>query len=295
MEESIRKAAALIEALPYIQKFRESTVVIKFGGSAMEDPECTRSVLRDIVFMECAGMRPLIIHGGGKAITNRLASEGVQSQFVDGLRYTDETTIELVDEVLHDQVNANLISIMHELNGKPYPLSGKDVLRAKKLLGKDSTGARQKDLGYVGEVINIDTQQIHWVLERTEVPVITPVARDMDGTVYNVNADMVACRMAAELKADKLVFLSDVPGILESTAEDASPIPTIKTTEVEPMIRREVIAGGMVPKIRSAADAVREGTGKVHLIDGRTPHSLLLEIFTDKGIGTEIVPPETTP
>jgi acetylglutamate kinase len=289
MQELIQKAAVLVEALPYIQEFRDSVVVVKFGGSAMEEPECTRGVLRDIVFMECAGMRPLIVHGGGKAITARLKQAGVETRFVHGLRYTCEKTMGIVDQVLHDEINADLVRTMGELGGRPFAMSGKNVLRAEKLTERDPTTGEAVDLGLVGQVVNVDTEQIRWVLGRRQVPVITPVGRDMNGCVYNINADMAACRIAEQLQAHKLVFLSDVPGILRDPKDEGSVISTIRRQDVEDHVRTGIISGGMVPKVRSAVAALQAGTRKVHMIDGRVQHSLLLEIFTDRGIGTQII------
>lgn len=284
MQQLIEKAAILMEALPYIQQFRDAVVVVKLGGSVMEDADKTRSVIRDVVFMECAGMRPVLVHGGGKAISAALKDGGIETRFIGGLRYTCQDTIKVVDRVLHDEINANLVALMDELNGKPFAMSGKNVLRAEKVVG----GAGEPDLGYVGQVVNVDTEQINWVLNRREVPVITPLGRDMDGIVYNINADMAACRIAAQLKARKLVFLSDVPGILGNPADESSLISTIALPEIEGHIASGLIGGGMVPKVRSAAEALQAGCGKVHMVDGRLQHSLLLEIFTDRGIGTQI-------
>ena len=290
VQELIEKAAVLIEALPYIQQFRDSVVVVKFGGSAMEKAECTRSVIRDVVFMECAGMRPAIVHGGGKAISARLAEEGIETRFVNGLRYTCSETIRVVDDVLHNQVNADLVRVMMELDGKPYPVSGKSVLRTERMTTTDQDTGEEKDLGFVGRVVNVDTEQLRWILGRREVPVITPLGRDMIDRGFNSNADMAACEIAAELKADKLVFLSDVPGLMRDPDDPTSLIPTIRRGDIEGLIEDGVISGGMVPKVRSAAAALDAGTKKVHMIDGRVLHSLLLEIFTDRGIGTQIVP-----
>jgi acetylglutamate kinase len=271
MQRLIEKAAILMEALPYIQEFRDSIIVVKFGGSAMEDPERKAGILKDIVFMECAGMRPVVVHGGGKAISAKLAAEKVETKFLQGLRYTCDRTISIVDDVLHNTVNAELVRIMDEFNGKPRAMSGKDVL------------------GHVGRVVDVDIEAINRVLDRREVPVVTPLGCDESGRVFNINADMAACRIAAKLKAKKLAFLSDVPGILKSADDEDSLISTIRMEEVDELIGNGVIHGGMVPKIRSAADALSEGVGKVHMIDGRVKHSLLLEIFTDQGIGTQIV------
>lgn len=289
MEQLIEKAALLIEALPYIQQFRNSVVLVKFGGSAMEDPEVTRGVIRDVVFMECAGMKPIIVHGGGKAISAQLKAEGVPTRFVNGLRYTCEKTIRVVDRVLHEQVNAGLVRMMREFNGRPCPVSGKNVLRAERETTTDPATGQAVDLGLVGRVVNVDTEQLRWVLGRGEVPVITPLACDMGGQVYNVNADMAACVVAAQMKVRKLVFLSDVPGVLRNPADETTLISTIRRGEVDTLIREGVLTGGMVPKIRSAVEAIDAGVSKVHMIDGRVRHSLLLELLTDRGVGTQIV------
>ncbi len=289
MEHLIGKASVLIEALPYIQQFRNSVVLVKFGGSAMEDPAATRSVIRDVVFMECAGMKPIVVHGGGKAISAQLKAEGVPTRFVNGLRYTCEKTIRVVDRVLHDQINADLVSLMREVDGRPCPVSGKNVLRAERETTTDPATGQEVDLGLVGRVVNVDTEQIRWVLARGEVPVITPLACDMNGLVYNVNADMAACVVAAQMRVRKLVFLSDVPGVLRDAGDESSLISTIRRNEVDGMIRDGILSGGMVPKVRSAAAAIDAGVSKVHMIDGRVQHSLLLELFTDRGVGTQIV------
>ena len=244
MQHLIEKAAVLIEALPYIQKFRNSTVLVKFGGSAMEDPAITRSVIRDIVFMECAGMKPIVVHGGGKAITAALKAEGVPTRFVNGLRYTCERTMRVVDRVLHGEINASLVKMMHDLGGKPFALSGKSVLRGEKVNTTDGATGAEVDLGFVGRVVNVDTEQIRWVLNRGEVPVLTPLACEMGGAVLNVNADMAACEVAAQLKCRKLVFLSDVPGVLRDPADESTLISTIRRQDIEPMIAAGVLTGG---------------------------------------------------
>lgn len=289
MQRLIEKANVLIEALPYIQEFRDSIVVVKAGGSFMEDAAAMRGVLRDLVFMECAGMRPVLVHGGGKAISARLKAENVETRFINGLRYTCEKTIRVVDDVLHNVINAELVRITDELGGRPYALSGKNVLRTERMMEKDENSGAELDLGFVGRVVNVDTEQILWVLNRKQVPVITPLGKDMNGVVYNVNADMAACQIAALLKARKLVFLSDVPGILRDAKDSNSLISTVRTSEVEALVSAGTISGGMVPKVRSAVEAIAAGCRQVHMIDGRLPHSMLLEIFTDTGIGTQIL------
>jgi acetylglutamate kinase len=290
MQKLIEKASTLIEALPYIQQFRNEIVVVKFGGSAMEDPERIRLVLQDILFMECAGMRVVVVHGGGKAINARLEEMKIPVKFVNGLRYTCDQTIGVVDDVLHNVINADLVRQLAEMGGKPVAVSGKRVLRAERITTKDKETGKELDLGFVGEVVAVDTEQIRWTLNEDKIPVIAPLGRDMNGCVYNINADMAACRIAGELQARKLVFLSDVPGILQNPKDEASLIPTIRRSEVNAMVSSGVISGGMIPKVKSAIDALDMGTRKVHMIDGRLPHSLLLEIFTEKGIGTEILP-----
>lgn len=289
MDKLIEKAAILMEALPYIQEFRDSVVVVKLGGSVIEDSTKTRSVIRDIVFMECAGMRPLIVHGGGKAINSRLEEEGIKSHFIDGLRYTSRDAVEVVDDVLHNNINSSLCQLMKTLNGHPRTLSGKDILEAERYEKNDPETGKTTDWGYVGRITGVDTAAINALLMENHVPIITPLAIGReDNAIYNINADTVACEIAAALQARKLAFLSDVPGILKNPDDDNSLIPTIKITDIENLIADSIIGKGMIPKVRSAAEAVRAGTEKVHMIDGRVQHSLLLEIFTKRGVGTQI-------
>ena len=289
MQKLIQKANVLIEALPYIQSFRDSTVVVKAGGSFMENTEALRGVLKDLVLLECFGIRVVLVHGGGKAINARLKAEKVETKFINGLRYTCDKTIHIVDDVLHHTINAELVATIRELGGRPFPVSGKNVLRAERIYEKDADG-NPLDLGFVGQVVNVDTEQIGWITARKEIPVVTPLAKDMNGIVYNINADMAACKVAAMLKARKLVFLSDVPGILRDAKDETTLISTIRATEVPAMIADGTLSGGMLPKVNSAVAALTAGCEKVHMIDGRIAHSLLLEIFTDQGIGTQIIP-----
>ena len=288
MRALIDKAAVLIEALPYIQQFRDAIVVVKFGGSAMENPECVESTLRDIVFMECVGMKPVIVHGGGKAISARLNALGIASHFINGMRHTCENTIGVVDDVLHTDVNAKVVDGMRKHGGRAQSLSGKSIILASKLAHQDE-GGEDVDLGYVGEVDDVDVQPVLEMLEKNEVPVITPLGMGADGKPYNINADISACRIAAALKARKLVFLSDVPGVLEDASDESSLISTIAMSDMPELVKRGVIAGGMVPKLTASVEALKAGTNKVHLVDGRVQHSLLLEIFTDQGVGTQII------
>ena len=289
MRKVIDKAAVLIEALPYIQKFRGALVVIKFGGSAMEDSELTRKTMRDIVFMECVGMKPIVVHGGGKAISAKLAELGIETRFINGLRHTCENTIRVVDDVLHNQVNKALLDAVTEAGGDAAALSGKTFLKAAKTTSRDSSTGKELDLGFVGEIVDVDVSPIRRTLDSGALPVIPPLGVDDVGQTYNINADIAACEIAMALGARKLVFLSDVPGILRDPDDEASVIPTITVDEVDSLIERNVISGGMAPKIKSAEAALRSGVNKVHIIDGRIKHSLMLEIFTDTGIGTEII------
>jgi len=287
-QKYISKAAVLIEALPYIQKFRGALVVVKFGGSAMEDAMCAESALRDIVLMECVGMKPVVVHGGGNAISARLKELKIETRFVNGLRYTCEESIKVVDDVLHNQINRQLVQSIEKFGGQAVGLSGKDVIGAIPMNATDEAG-EPVDLGFVGEVDTVNVDPILAVTDRNEVPVITPLGTGADGAVFNINADFSACRIAEALAARKLVFLSDVPGILADSQDESSLIKTVCLSDVDRLIEDRTITGGMVPKIRSAVDALQAGTNKVHLVDGRIQHSLLLEIFTDEGVGTQIV------
>jgi acetylglutamate kinase len=289
MIKLIEKAAVLIESLPYIQDFRGETVVVKFGGSAMEDPELIESVLRDVVFMECIGMKPVIVHGGGKAISARLDSLGIPVKRTGGMRHTCEITIDVVDDVLHNEVNSNLLNLLDKHNGKAKRVSGKDILKAEKLFVKDPESGEDVDVGFVGHVHDVDAFHIQEIIDSGEVPVITPLAKDEHGNIYNINADIAAAKVAEALKARKLVFLSDVPGLLSDPSDESTLIPSIKVSEVESYIADGTISGGMLPKILSAVEALKAGSKKVHMIDGRMKHSLLLEVFTDHGVGTQII------
>ena len=287
--QAMEKAEVLTEALPYIQAFRDQIVVIKFGGSAMEDPQLTLRTMRDIVLLEAIGMKPVVVHGGGKAITARLKELNIETVFVNGLRKTCDKTIAVVDDVLHNQTNRHLVSGILAAGGKGTQISGKQILRAQRLTSKDPQTGEDLDIGYVGGIIAVDTAPILDALRHNFTPVIVPLATDFYGQPYNVNADMAACDIAKALKARKLMFLSDVPGILRDPKDESTLISSIKVPEVPGLIEDGVLSGGMLPKIKSSVDALENGVGEVHMIDGRVEHSLLLEIFTDRGIGTEIV------
>jgi acetylglutamate kinase len=288
MEKYIKKAGILLEALSYIQDFRDSIVVVKLGGSVMEDEELTVQVLRDIVFMECVGMRPVIVHGGGKAISSQLKKKDIPIRFINGLRYTCGNTINIVDDVLHNTVNNNIVEIIKSHGGRARRLSGKKILKAKKRYTQDNETGAKVDLGFVGEVYNVATKPILDIVESDVIPVITPLAVDPEGQIYNVNADVSAAKIAEFLNARKLVFISDVPGILRDVNDEKSVISTIRLNEISQYIDDKVVSGGMLPKINSAVEALHAGTNKVHMVDGRVKHTLLLEIFTDSGVGTQI-------
>ena len=289
MQKVIDKASVLIEALPYIQKFRDAIVVVKFGGSAMEDVELVKSTMRDIVFMECIGMRPVVVHGGGKAISAELKRRNIKVEFIHGLRNTCADTIKVVDNVLHEHVNKKLISHGEDAGGKVTSISGKKILNAEKLVPKCPDTGEDLDIGFVGNIIDVDTTEIFAALDQGLIPVIPPLGVGDDGQVYNINADIAACKITEALKARKLIFLSDVPGIMRDPEDESSVIGTVKADEIQKLIDEKVISGGMIPKVMSSLHALEAGTNKVHMIDGRLQHSLLLEIFTSEGVGTQIV------
>lgn len=289
VDTSIRKAAVLIEALPYIQRFRDAVVVIKFGGSAMEDPEHVEGVLADITFMECVGMRPVVVHGGGKAISRRMKEAGIESTFLRGLRVTCEKTIDIVSTVLKGEVNPAVVAAINRMGGRAEGVHGEDVFRVIRKTETDTATGETLDWGFVGEPGDVETRVIDECLQRNVIPVITPLGTGPDGKTHNINADTAAAAVARAVKARKLVYLSDVPGLLENGDDAASVIPTLRMVDVEELIRRGVISGGMLPKVKSGVEALRAGVRKVHMVDGRLTHSLLLEIFTDRGVGTEIV------
>ncbi|MEI6054665.1 MAG: acetylglutamate kinase [Lentisphaerota bacterium] len=289
MKTAIAKAAVLLEAMPYIQKFKGSTVVIKFGGSVLENQELANQALRDIVFLEMVGIKVVIVHGGGKEISAELEKMAIPVKFIKGQRYTCKKTIKVVDDVLHNIINPRIVSTIESHGGKAVKLSGKNILVGHKL--EPSSDTDNADLGFVGEVHNVDTREIKSILKDNIIPVITPLALGEDGkTIFNINADIAAAKVAEMLKANKLVFISDVPGVLKDSKNEDTLISTIYSDEIESYILDGTISGGMIPKIKSAQKALNAGANKVHMIDGRVKHSILLEIFTDTGIGTQILP-----
>lgn len=287
--EVTAKAKVLLEALPYVQDFRGSTFVVKYGGSFMDDPDpVTRTrVAYDIAFLAAVGINVVVVHGGGKAITKAMENSGLTASFVNGLRVTDEATIGVVKKTLDEIVNKDVCDAISSAKAKPKGLPGDTVLVCQKLTADDD--GNTVDLGYVGEVTEVKVKLIKKEIAEGFVPVISPVAEGYDGKPYNVNADLVAGRVASALRARRLVYMSDVPGLLAAPPDPATLISTLKIAQVDELKKNGVIDKGMRPKVASAIRALQEGVQRVHFIDGRLPHSLLLEIFTDKGIGTEIV------
>ena len=289
VNEVTAKAKVLLEALPYIQDFRGSTFVVKYGGSFMDDPDpVTRTrVAYDLAFLAAVGINVVVVHGGGKAITKAMEESGLAAKFVGGLRVTDEATIAIVKKTLDEIVNKDVCDAVSIAKGKPKGLPGDTVLVCQKLLTDDD--GKEIDLGFVGEVTEVKVKLIKKEIAEGFIPIISPVAEGYDGKPYNVNADLVAGRVASALRARRLVYMSDVPGLLANPADPESLISTLKISQVEDLKKKGVIDKGMRPKVGSAVRALEEGVQRVHFIDGRLAHSLLLEIFTDKGIGTEIV------
>jgi acetylglutamate kinase len=282
------KADALLEALPYFQQFRGRTVVIKYGGAAMESPELVQSVMRDIVFLEAVGINPVVVHGGGKAITAAMRQEKLQARFVDGLRVSDEASIKIIDRVLTEVISPSLAAKIQELGGKAQVLSGKEVLVAEKSPPRlDATGAKI-DLGFVGDITATETASLQKLLDAEIVPIISPLGRGRDGQVYNINADIAAAKIAQALQAHKIIYLSDVNGVRRDPRDETSLISTLTPAQIQHLKQEGVIEGGMIPKVDSALEALAGGVAKVHFLDGKKAHSLLLELFTDAGIGTEI-------
>jgi acetylglutamate kinase len=287
--EVTAKAKVLLEALPYIQDFRGSTFVVKYGGSFMDDPDPAGRlrVAHDIAFLAAVGINVVVVHGGGKAITKAMEVSGLKANFVNGMRVTDAATIAIVKKTLDEIVNKDVCDAISAAKAKPKGLPGDSVLVCQKLLTDDD--GNPVDLGFVGEVTEVKVKLIKKEIGDGFVPVISPVAEDNEGKPYNINADVAAGRVASALRARRLVYMSDVPGLLSAPPDPASLISTLKTSQVDDLKKKGVIDKGMRPKVASAIRALQDGVQRVHFIDGRLPHSLLLEIFTDKGTGTEIV------
>ena len=287
MEEIISKAATLLEALPYIQRFRGKIFVVKYGGSFMDSPEAEvrHRLARDIVFLEAVGINPVVVHGGGKAITRAVEAAGLPARFVQGQRVTDAATAEIVDRVLSREINPEIVQAIQDFGGKARGFAGTQIFRCRKFLQKGS----EADLGFVGDVYQVNADPLRECIRQNVTPVISPTARGEDGQTYNCNADVVAARTAIALKARRLVFMSDVPGLLREPTNDASLMTHLRAAEVPGLKSGGVIDRGMIPKVDSAVQAIESGVEKVQFVDGRIPHSVLLEIFTDAGVGTEVV------
>ncbi|NLK70970.1 MAG: acetylglutamate kinase [Clostridiales bacterium] len=276
------RSQVLIDALPYIQKYNNKIIVIKYGGNAMTNNELKQAVMSDIVLLSLVGIKVVLVHGGGPEINEMLGRLGIESKFIGGLRYTDKETVDVVKMVLTGKVNKELVALLTENKGNALGLCGIDgnMLIAEKLEG-------EVDLGYVGDIVEVNTKPILDALNNGYVPVIATVASSKDGHTYNVNADTAASRIAAELKAENLILMTDIAGLLRDPSDPSTLIPSVNVSEVPFMKRQGIISGGMIPKIDCCVEAVRRGVNKTSIIDGRVPHSILIEILSNEGIGTQ--------
>lgn len=280
----------LLEALPYFQEFRGKVFLIKVGGSAMDDPDLVRRLLRDVVFMELVGINPVLVHGGGKAISAAMKTAGLEATFVGGLRITTDDSMAIVERTLSEEINPGLVKSIIDYGGKAIGVAGIEAFVGERITAWSDEAGRDIELGRVGRVIDIDLSKIEAAISSETVPVLSPVASEAGtGLALNVNADLAASALASKLKAAKLIYLSDVFGLMRDPPDESTLISHVRAEEAEELIAGGVISGGMIPKVRSSVQALEAGVGKVHMIDGRISHSLLLEIFTQSGIGTEIV------
>ena len=284
MQKYLEKAEVLIEALPYIQRFNRKIIVVKYGGSAMVDEELKRHVIEDVTLLKLCGFKPIIVHGGGKEISKWVGKVGKEPQFINGLRVTDEETMEIAEMVL-GRVNKSLVQLVESLGVRAIGISGKDgeLLKVEKKL---SNG---EDIGFVGDVKEVNADIIYDLLEKDFLPIIFPVGYDDNFATYNINADDAACAIAEAVHAEKLAFLSDIEGVYKDKDDPSSLISELHVDEAQKLIDDGYVGGGMIPKLKNCIDAIEEGVNRVHILDGRIPHSLLLEIFTNKGIGTAIL------
>jgi acetylglutamate kinase len=285
LQTHLDRARTLMEALPYIQRFRGATIVIKYGGHAMIDEELKQTVMQDIVLMENIGMQPVIVHGGGPEITSLMDRMGLEAQFVDGQRVTDAAALDIAEMVLAGKLSGEIVSRINQLGGRAVGLSGKD---GNLVIARQMQHATGRDIGYVGEVESINPEVVQILQQHQFIPVISPIGVSREGQTLNINADTVAAELAAALKARKLVLLTDVRGICRDPDDPATLINRIRLDEIEPLIEQRVVSGGMIPKVRACRAVIEAGVGSAHILDGRLPHSLLLELFTDQGIGTMI-------
>ena len=284
MDQVMQKASVLIEALPYIQKFNRKIIVVKYGGSAMSNEELQRNVIKDVTLLKLVGFKPIIVHGGGKAISKWVGKVGKEARFVNGLRVTDEETMEIAEMVL-GRVNKNLVTMVEELGVKAVGISGKDG----GLLKVDKKYADGQDIGFVGDIKEVDPKVLYDLLEKDFLPIVAPVGLDDDFNTYNINADDAACAIAKAVGADKLVFLTDIEGLYKDINDKSSFISRLTAGQAEELINGGIIGGGMLPKLNNCTSAIRNGVNRVHILDGRVPHCLLLEIFTNEGVGTAII------
>lgn len=292
MQDIISKASTLLEALPYIQRFSGQIFVVKYGGSFMDSPDVAvrNGVARDIVFLEAVEINPVVVHGGGKAITRAMAAAGISANFIQGQRVTDEATVEVVERVLSREINPDIVGMINSLGGCAQGFAGSDIFKCRQMFLTGPNGEKL-DIGYVGEVTQVNIEPLLACLKAGATPVISPTARgEVDGKVYNCNADIAAAQTAIALHAARLVFMSDVPGLMRDPKDLSTVIPNLRISEVPALKAAGIVDQGMIPKIDSAVAAIQSGLHKVSLVDGRVPHAVLLEIFTDAGLGTEVVP-----
>lgn len=289
MEKVLQKAEVLIEALPYIQRFNRKIIVVKYGGSAMSNEELQKNVIKDVTLLKLVGFKPIIVHGGGKEISRWVGKVGKEARFVNGLRVTDDETMEIAEMVL-GKVNKSLVSMVQELGVKAVGISGKDggLLQVEK---KYSDG---QDIGYVGEITQVNPKILYDLLEKDFLPIIAPIGLDSGFQTYNINADDAACAIAKSMQAEKLAFLTDIEGLYKDINDKSSFISRLSATQADELINGGFIGGGMLPKLNNCTSAIKNGVNRVHILDGRIPHCLLLEIFTKQGIGTAIIADEDT-
>lgn len=284
MEKVLQKAEVLIEALPYIQRFNRKIIVVKYGGSAMSNEELQKNVIKDVTLLKLVGFKPIIVHGGGKEISRWVNKVGKEAQFINGLRVTDEETMEIAEMVLN-KVNKSLVSMVQELGVKAVGISGKDA----GLLTVEKKYSDGQDIGYVGEIKEVNPKILYDLLEKDFLPIVAPIGMDENFHSYNINADDAACAIAKAVNAEKLAFLTDIEGLYRDINDKSTFISRLTATEAEALISGGFIGGGMLPKLNNCTSAIKNGVNRVHILDGRIAHCLLLEIFTNQGIGTAIV------
>ncbi|MCI6553761.1 MAG: acetylglutamate kinase [Lachnospiraceae bacterium] len=284
MNEVLKKAEVLVEALPYIQQFNRKIIVVKYGGSAMSNEELQRNVIKDVTLLKLVGFKPIIVHGGGREISRWVGRVGKEAEFVNGLRVTDAETMEIAEMVL-SKVNKSLVTMVQELGVNAIGISGKDG----GLLTVDRKYSDGRDIGFVGDIREVNPKVLHDLLEKDFLPIIAPIGLDENFQTYNINADDAACAIAKAVQAEKLAFLTDIEGLYKDISDKSSFISRIKASEAEKLIAEGYIGGGMLPKLANCTSAIRGGVSRVHILDGRIPHCLLLEVFTNKGIGTVLL------